>query len=73
MDYSKILDLIKSDIAVTSEMIVFNSVKKWIKHDNASRKQYLDELSNFIKFEYLPKNVSEIFHHNNCNLYVVFF
>ena len=57
---SEILHIIKSDIAVSYEKIVFDFVKKWVKHDRDSRKRYLGGLSDFLKFEYLPKNVSKI-------------
>ena len=55
----EISELLNSDIAVTSETIVFDSVKKWINHDKVARKQHLDKLSKYIRFEYLPGNVSK--------------
>lgn len=72
LDSSEILELLKTDINVSSETIVFNSVMKWIGHDSTSRKKYVDKLSECIRFDWLPKNVSTIFYyiHKNVRFFI---
>lgn len=57
MDAQTIIDLLKSELNVSSEMEVLSCVKKWLAHDPIQRTRQLGSIFEFVKLPLLPTQV----------------